>query len=131
MVFSQGDVSGYPPGMNLKLNNHDSDLCVTAIEVIRSAVKHAEVPQAVAKKIAAAAVRLRNKGRAAAIKSHPFQGVCEATGMPLDSVDKVLDEMDPEMGYSGKVRWICPKCNNSGKRSCISGVSPRNRTKLA
>jgi hypothetical protein len=32
--------------------------------------------------------------------------------------DAVLDEMEPEKGYSGPVRWVCHKANNSGKRSC-------------
>ena len=29
-----------------------------------------------------------------------------------------LDELEPEKGYRGKVRRVCPKCNNSGNRSC-------------
>ncbi len=45
-------------------------------------------------------------------------GVCEAHKRPLDSRDKVLDELEPEKGYTGKVRWVCPKANNSGSRSC-------------
>ena len=32
--------------------------------------------------------------------------------------DAVLDELQPERCYLGRVRWVCPKANNSGKRSC-------------
>jgi hypothetical protein len=104
--------------MNLKLSKHDEDLVEDVRAAIRRAVKDAEMPSAVAKRITAEAVRQRNKGRSAAIRSRPFRGVCEKTGRPLDSRDKVLDEMEPEKGYAGKVQWLCPKCNNSGVRSC-------------
>ena len=104
--------------MKLKLSKNDEALVQQVREVIRRAVKDAERPSAVAKKITSEAVRQRNKGRPAAIRSHPFQGVCEETGKPLDERDKVLDEMEPEKGYEGKVRWVCPRHNNSGKRSC-------------
>jgi hypothetical protein len=30
----------------------------------------------------------------------------------------VLDELEPEKGYEGRVRWVCPKANNSGRHSC-------------
>ena len=76
------------------------------------------MPNAVAKRISAVAVRHRNRGRSAAIKRYPFKGICEASGLPLSDGDKVLDELEPEKGYAGKVRWVCPKANNSGKRSC-------------
>ena len=52
------------------------------------------------------------------MKRHPFRGICEASGKPLDKVYAVLDECEPEKGYSGKVRWVCQKANNSGKHSC-------------
>ena len=104
--------------MKLKLSKHDEDLVQHVRGVIRRAVKNAEKPSAVAKRITSEAVRHRNKGRSAAMHSHPFKDVCEATGKRLDSSDKVLDEVEPEKGYKGKVRWVCPKCNNSGTRSC-------------
>jgi hypothetical protein len=104
--------------MKLKLSRHDETLVQHVRGVIRRAVKNADMPSAVAKRITSEAVSQRNKGRFAAIRSHPFRGVCEKTGKPLDSRDKVLDEMEPEKGYEGKVRWVCPKCNNSGNRSC-------------
>jgi hypothetical protein len=85
---------------------------------MRTAIEQANMPCAVAKRIAAVAVRHRNRGRAGAIKRHPFQGLCEASNLPLGDTDKVLDELEPEIGYAGKVRWVCPKANNSGKRSC-------------
>jgi hypothetical protein len=72
----------------------------------------------VAKKIFSEAARHRNKGRKTAAKNHPFQGICEAGGGSLDEKDAVLDELEPEKGYQGRVRWVCPKANNSGKRSC-------------
>jgi hypothetical protein len=38
--------------------------------------------------------------------------------LSLDVRDKALDELEPEKGYDGKVRWVCHKGNNSGLRSC-------------
>jgi hypothetical protein len=104
--------------MAIKLNSHDAALTAIVCETIRTAIAQANMPSAVAKRIAAVAVRHRNRGRAAAIKRYPFRGICEASGLPLSDTDKVLDELEPEMGYEGKVRWVCPKANNSGKRSC-------------
>lgn len=67
----------------LQLSDHDRAI----VEVVRSAMtealKQAHAPAAVAKRIAALAARSRNKGRAAAIRRHPFQGICEASGKPL------------------------------------------------
>lgn len=104
--------------MKLKLSQRDEDLVQQVRRVIRRAIKNAEMPSAVAKRIKSEAVRQSNKGRVGAIRAHPFRGVCENTGKPLDPKDKVLDEVEPEKGYKGKVRWVCPKCNNSGTRSC-------------
>jgi hypothetical protein len=104
--------------MKLTLSKHDRDLVDFVREVLSMAVKKAERPSAVAKKIVSEAMKHRNKGRLAAMRSHPFTGVCEVTRKPLDPRDKVLDELEPEKGYEGKVRWACPKCNGSGKRSC-------------
>ena len=53
-------------------------------------------------------------------RRHPFKGICEASGRPLDPKLAVLDELEPELGYDGKLRWVCPKANNSGSYSCGS-----------
>ncbi len=102
----------------IELTTKDREIAKNVELAILAAISEADMPPAVAKRIASVATRQRNKGRAAAMKRHPFKGVCEATGRPLDELDKVLDELEPEKGYYGKVRWICPKCNNSGNRSC-------------
>lgn len=102
----------------IQLDIHDAALAEIVCATIRTAITQANMPSAVAKRIAAVAVRHRNRGRNAAIKQHPFRGICEASGLPLSESDKVLDELEPEKGYAGKVRWVCPKANNSGKRSC-------------
>jgi hypothetical protein len=104
--------------MPIQLDSHDAELVDHVCAAMRAAIAQANMPSAVAKRIAAVAVRHRNRGRAAAIKRHPFHGICEASGLPLSDVDKVLDELEPEKGYAGNVRWVCPKSNNSGKRSC-------------
>lgn len=104
--------------MSLQLDSHDIALVEIVRAAIRTAVADAHLPSAVAKRITSEAVRHRNRGRAAEIKRYPFLGICEASGLPLSDSDKVLDEMEPEKGYAGNVRWVCPKANNSGKRSC-------------
>ena len=102
----------------LKLDSHDEALVEVARAAIRVALAKANSRSGVAKRIVTEAMKHRNQGRSAAIRRHPFRGVCEASGEPLDTRDKVLDELDPEKGYSGRVRWVCPKANNSGRRSC-------------
>ncbi len=102
----------------LKLSKQDKAIVETVRPAIRAAVQNAQHPSAVAKKITAEAVKHRNRGRAAAIRRYPFKGKCEESGMPLDRRDAVLDELEPEKGYEGRVRWVCPKANNSGTRSC-------------
>ncbi len=102
----------------LVLDDHDQELVEIARAAIRDAIAQAHEPSAVAKRIAVEAVRHRNKGRRAAILGHPFRGICENSGLPLDRKDAVLDELEPAKGYSGKVRWVCSKANNSGRRSC-------------
>lgn len=104
--------------MALELEDHDKILADNARAAIRYAVGKARAPIAVAKRIVAEAMKHRNRGRQAAIRRHPFRGVCEASGAPLERVDAVLDELEPERGYAGAVRWVCPKANSSGKRSC-------------
>lgn len=102
----------------LALDDHDSTLVRTVVEALRQALSNAHSRSGVIKRIVTVAVRERNQGRAAAIRRHPFRGTCEATGLPLDRRDAVLDEEEPERGYEGAVRWVCPRCNNSGRRSC-------------
>ena|SRR3989344_2596766 len=104
--------------MAIRLNKHDEYLAEKAIKMIDSVVKEAHFSAAVAKRITTRAMYWRNKGRGAAMRRHPFSGICEAGGLPLKKEDKHLDELDPEKGYQGRVRWVCPKANNSGKKSC-------------
>lgn len=102
----------------LTLDSHDQALVEVARAAMRAAIAQANMPSAVAKRIAAEAMKHRNKGRREAILRHPFRGICEASGLLLDQRDAVLDELDPAKGYTGEVRWVCPKANNSGRRSC-------------
>ena len=104
--------------VRLKLDSHDEELVQTARDAIRAAVESAANPVAVAKRIVTEAMRQRNRGRNAARRRYPFKGLCEASGEPLSRVDAVLDEVDAEVGYEGRLRWVCPKANNSGKQSC-------------
>jgi hypothetical protein len=104
--------------MALNLDDHDKRLVEAAVAAIHNAVAAAHRPVGVAKRIVVAAIRVRNRGRAAAIRRYPFRGVCEASGEPLDERDAVLDELEPELGYAGRLRWVCAKANNSGLRSC-------------
>jgi hypothetical protein len=102
----------------LKLSEHDRSLVEVAIAAIANAVANAESSPAVAKRIASVAMRFRNRGRRPAIRRYPFRGICEASGLPLENRDAVLDELEPELGYAGQVRWICEVANNSGTGSC-------------
>ena len=104
--------------MPLDLGDHDQELAENARRAIREAVRQARAPVAVAKRIVAEAMKHRNRGRSTAINRHRFKGICEASGAPLKKVDAVLDELEPERGYAGAVRWVCLKANGSGRRSC-------------
>lgn len=104
--------------MAIELDEHDQALVDTALAALRQAHRSAHHPTAVARRLSVVATSLRNQGRQAAIRRHPFEGKCEESGRPLDQRDAVLDELDPEKGYAGRVRWVCPKANNSGRRSC-------------
>lgn len=105
------------PPRQVVLNEHDETLAENVAAAIRRAYDGAHKPIAVARRIVSIAVGYRNKGRSAARK-RPFNGVCEATGRPLERRDAVLDEMNVEAGYLGEVRWTCPRCNNSGLQTC-------------
>jgi hypothetical protein len=102
----------------LQLDEHDEALVDLVRMAMDCAILHAHMPVAVAKRITTLAVRHRNRGRQAAMKRHPFTGVCEASGLALDFAHAHLDELEPELGYAGRVRWVCQRANNSGKHSC-------------
>jgi hypothetical protein len=104
--------------MPLKLDEHDQALVATAREAMLKAISTAHAPVAVAKRISVLATAQRNRGRDAAKKRYPFRGICEASGMPLDEKHAELDEIEPELGYAGKLRWVCSRANNSGMHSC-------------
>ena len=92
------------------------------VEIVKATIKKAyesaHAPAAVVRSIASYAMRYRNRGRREAKRKHLFRGICEASGKPLANEDKCLDEVDQEKGYLGRLRWVCPKANNSGRRSC-------------
>jgi hypothetical protein len=102
----------------VKLDAHDEAIVATVQAEMKKAILTAHGPVAVAKRIGALAIRQRNRGRIAAIKRYPFKGICEASGRPLDEALAELDEMEPELGFAGKLRWVCQRANNSGKHSC-------------
>lgn len=102
----------------IQLDEYDRGLVEMVRQSIECALRQAHMPTAVAKRVAVIAVRHRNKGRAAAKRRYPFAGVCEASGLPLAAEHADLDELDPELGYAGRVRWVCKRANNSGKHSC-------------
>ena len=102
----------------IELDEHDKALIENVICAIEEAIQNAHEPVALKRRIAVITIGKRNRGREAARKRHPFPGVCEASGLPLDERDANLDELDGRLGYAGPVRWVCPKANNSGKRSC-------------
>ena len=102
----------------LKLDSHDEALAEAVKRSFKNAISKAHSPIAVIKRISAFTVRHRNQGRLAAMKRHSFTGICEASGASLDRKHAHLDELEPEIGYSGQVRWVCPRANNSGTFSC-------------
>lgn len=104
--------------MPIQLDDIDKKLAERVKNAIKKAYDSAHAPSAVVKSIISFAMRYRNKGRDLAKKRHPFRGTCEASGESLADEDKCLDELEPEKGYAGKIRWVCPKANNSGRRSC-------------
>ena len=104
--------------MALKLDEHDRALVERVQSAMKEAILNAHLPVAVAKRISVLATAQRNRGRNAAIRRYPFKGICEASGLPLGKEHAELDEMEPELGYDGKLRWVCQRANNSGKHSC-------------
>jgi hypothetical protein len=104
--------------MPLKLDTHDQALVAILQAAMKDAISKAHMPAGVAKRISVLATALRNRGRNAARKGYPFKGTCEASGLPLDKKHAELDEMEPELGYEGKLRWVCSRANNSGTHSC-------------
>ena len=115
----------------LKLDRHDQTLVAAVQAEMSKAIGAAHNPVAVARRIGVLATANRNKGRDAAVRGYPFKAICEVSGAPLDRQHAVLDEMDPELGYAGRLRWVCQVANNSGKHSCGVCVGPavsRNRS---
>jgi hypothetical protein len=115
------ELKAFPPASpkkGLKLDEHDAALVATVKAALDAAILSAHNPVAIAKRIHSLAARHRMKGRQAAIKRHPFAGVCEVSGQPLERSHAQLDELDPELGYTGRVRWVCPKANHNGHYSC-------------
>mgnify|MGYP001439620210 CR=1 FL=1 len=104
--------------MEIQVDSHDAALIEGVRASIRAAIAAAHKPAAVAKKIGNIATNVGMKGRDTAIKGHPFQGFCEASGLPLDDCHKELDELDPELGYFGRVRWVCRKAHTGYGHSC-------------
>ncbi|OIP77811.1 MAG: hypothetical protein AUK17_03280 [Parcubacteria group bacterium CG2_30_44_18] len=104
--------------MKIRLNNHDQKLVDGVRSVIKDAYESANFSPSVARSIASYATKYRNRGREQAKRRYPFKGICERSGLPLKKEDAHLDELDSEKGYAGKVQWVCPKANNSGRRSC-------------
>lgn len=104
--------------MPLKLDEHDQALVSAVQSTMQKAVLDAHIPIVVAKRISVLATAQRNKGRREAIKRIPFRGICEASGRPLERQHAELEQMEQELGYAGKLRWVCQRANNSGKHSC-------------
>ena len=108
----------------LKLDINNELLITEAKAAIEQAIASAPVPVAVTKRISAFAVRHRNRGRDAAIRHHQFEGMCEASSKPLHRRNTHLDELELGLGYAGKVRWVCPRVNNSGTFSFGGCAAP-------
>ena len=104
--------------MTLNLDDHDQAIVSLVRSAMARAISDAHAPIAVAKRISVLATAQRNKGRDVAIRRYPFRGICEASGRPLDKDHAELDEIEPELGYGGKLRWVCQRANKSGKHSC-------------
>jgi hypothetical protein len=114
----------------LTLDTHDQVLVAAVQAEMAKAIGAAHNPVAVAKRISVVATGYRNKGRNVAIRKYPFKGVCEVSGQPLERRHAELDEMEPELGYAGKLRWVCQVANNSGKHSHPLAVSVLQKTRL-
>ena len=103
----------------IKLSVKDKNIVAEVKAVIKKAYESADSPVAVTKSIGSYVMQFRNRGRNAAKRRHPFRGICEQSGLPLNKEDAHFDEIVPENGYEeGNVRWVCPKANNSGTKSC-------------
>lgn len=100
------------------LDDHDEALMLEAKAAILKACSLAHSLHGVARCLHSVASGQRRKGYHAAVKKHPFQGICEISGEPLEQIHAQLDELDPLLGYSGPVRWVCGKANGNHKHSC-------------
>lgn len=104
--------------MPLNLDEHDQSLVSDFRVAMLAALSKAHNRTAVAKRIHVLTTAQRNRGRRAAIARHPFKGFCEASGLRLEKEHAELEQMEPELGYDGKLRWVCQRRNNSGTHSC-------------
>lgn len=104
--------------MPLNLDEHDQGLVSEFRDRMMGLLSKAHNQIAVAKRMHVLATAQRNQGRRAALAHNPFKGICEASGLPLAREHAELEQMEPELGYAGKLRWVCQRRNNSGKHSC-------------
>jgi len=102
----------------IRLSDRDTSLVQRVRAVVEEALREADVSTAVTKRLFAIMAKHRNRGRKPAMRRHPFFGICEASGKPLAREHAHLDEIIPEQGYEGPVRWTCPRGNGSGRHTC-------------
>jgi hypothetical protein len=88
-------------------------------------VGKAHNPIVVVKRLCTILTGFRSKERGWAKMQIPFNNKCAESGDPLDRVNAVLDEINPELGYKGGVQWVCQVANNSGLGSCGKCKGPR------
>jgi hypothetical protein len=92
--------------MPLLLDEYDQAIVAALQVAMQDEILSAHNPVAVTKRISVLATAQRNRGRKAAKRGYPFKGICEASGLPLDENNAELDEMEPELGCAGKLRWV-------------------------
>src|SRR5260370_18052185 len=110
----------------LKLDAHDTALVTLVKATLDAAIASAHAPSAVAKRLHSLAARHRMKGRAAAMKRHPFNNVCEASGAPIAKKYPQRDQLDPEKGDACRPRWGCSGATYTGPPT--SGATPLRST---
>src|SRR5271168_2726553 len=104
--------------MPLNLDEHDRAFVAHVQSALLSAFAAAHAHAAVAKRISVLATAQKNKSRREAIRRNPFP--CDCGGPPLEKEHAELEQLQPELGYAGKLRWVCQRINNGGKHSCGS-----------
>jgi len=101
-----------------ELDEHDNVLVEQVRKAIKEAYSVAHSPPGVARRMQGVAINYKMRGRTQAMKRYPFAGICEASGLPLERSIAALDELDPLLGYSGPLRWVCAKANGNGRGTC-------------